>query len=258
MTGRDRTVIAVVLAVAALAASWLLVIGPKRSQASKLGSQVTATQAQLTAARAQVAAGQAARSKYSTSYTSLVRLGEAVPADDNVPSLIYQIQGAATSAKVDFRSLALAPGSATSTAAPTPPTTSGSASQANTITLPPGAAVGPAGFPIEPFSFTFQGNFFHLANFIGRLQRFVTATNNEVWVSGRLMTLNAISLAPGPKGFPQIVATMSATTYLVPAAQGLVNGASPTGPSANPSTQQVSVPASSTPAPTAVVATPVK
>ena len=40
---------------------------------------------------------------------------------------------------------------------------------AGTPSLPPGAVAGPAGFPIEPFTFTFQGSFFHLANFFGRL-----------------------------------------------------------------------------------------
>ena len=36
MTGRDRTVIVVVLALAAVAAGWFFVVSPKRSQASSL------------------------------------------------------------------------------------------------------------------------------------------------------------------------------------------------------------------------------
>ena len=230
MTARDRTVIVVVLALAAIVGSWLLVIQPKRNLASKLGDQVKSEQAQLDSVRAQVASGEAARRAYASSYTALVRLGEAVPADDNVPSLIVQVQGAASATDVDFRDVALAPGTASSTLAPTTPTSSSSATQASTASLPPGATVGPAGFPIEPFSFTFQGNFFHLANFFGRLQRFVVATNQRVSVSGRLMTLNAITLGASPAGFPQIQAQISATTYLVPSAEGLVNGASPLGP----------------------------
>jgi hypothetical protein len=117
--------------------------------------------------------------------------------------------------------------------------------------------VGPAGFPIEPFTFTFQGNFFHLANFFHRLQRFVVATNKRVSISGRLMTLNSFSLQPASQGFPQITAQISATTFLVPASQGLLNGATPAGPSSS-ATQQVSTPASASPAPTAVVAAPLK
>lgn len=262
MTKRDRTVLIVVLALAALVAPWLLIVSPKRDQAAKLGSQLTAAQNKLNSARSQLVSNQAARRQFANSYTVMARLGAAVPADDNVPSLIVQLQNAASATRVDFRSLALTP-SAIGGAAPAPPPTSGpaSATQSATAALPPGAAVGPAGFPTEPFTFTFQGNFFHLANFLGRLERFVVANNKGVAVSGRLMTLNAISLGAGPKGFPQITASIAATTYLVPASQGVTAGASPTGPSSS-TTQTVSSTGSSssstTPAPTAAVTAPVR
>jgi hypothetical protein len=252
VTTRDRTVIAIVCALAAVVGSWLLVIAPKRDQASKLGSQVTAAQTQLAALRAQVAAGEAARSSFSSNYTQLVRLGEAVPQDDNVPSLIYQLQGAASGARVDFRSLQLTPSSGS---APAPASAASATSAAATAAPPPGAAVGPAGFPTELFTFAFNGNFFHLSDFFKRLERFVVATNSHVSVSGRLMSLNAISLAPASQGFPQIQATISATTYLVPASQGLTAGATPLGPSASASGKPVSTPAASTPAAPAAVAT---
>lgn len=250
MTTRDRTVIIVVAVLAAIAAGWLMVVSPQRDKAAKLGSQVTAAQQQLSTAQSQLAAGEVARHTYSRSYTLLARLGEAVPADDNVPSLIYQLQGAASASGVDFRYLNLTPGTGAAAAVAAPVAT-----QAATAALPPGATVGPAGFPTEPFTFSFRGNFFHLASFLGRVQRFVVASNKRVDVSGRLLTLNGISLGPAPKGFPQIDASISATSYIVPAAQGLLGGASPTGPAAAP--QSVSTPPSSSPAP-AAIASPIR
>ncbi len=226
MTTRDRAIIAVVCVLAAVAGSWLLVLQPKRQQASKLATQLAAAQGQLDAVRSQVAGDEAARAAFAKNYTTLAQLGEAVPANDNVPSLVYQLQSAATSAKVDFRGLQLNPASGSST----PTSSSSSATQAATAALPPGAAVGPAGFPMEPFTFTFQGNFFHLSDFFARLQKFVVATDRRVSVSGRLMTLNAINLAPATQGFPQITATISATTYLVPQSQGVLDGATAAGP----------------------------
>ncbi len=251
MTARDRTVVIVVAVLAALASAWFFVISPKRSQASKLGSQISSVQSQLDTARSELAQNEAAKSAFSTSYATLVRLGEAVPVDDNVPSLIYQLQGAAGDAKVDFRSLQLTSNTSGSTPVPGSP----SAAQAQTAALPPGATVGPAGFPTEQFTFIFRGNFFHLADFFHRLQKFVVATNSRVLVSGRLMTLNAISLAPGSGGFPQITASIGATTYLVPPSQGLVNGATVAGPGASTS-QPVSTSSSSTPTPAAAVGAP--
>lgn len=255
MTARDRTVLAIVLCVAAVAGSWLLVIQPKRNQASHLGQQVKSAQARLDSARGELAANQAARRSFAGSYAMLVKLGAAVPADDNVPSLIYQLQAAANASKVDFRDLALAPGSSSGPAAASP----AAPNQAATASLPPGASVGPAGFPAEPFTFTFQGNFFHLADFLGRVERFVVANNRGVAVSGRLMTLNAISLGPGPKGFPQITASIAATTYLIPPSQGVSAGASPSGPASATAQTVSNTGSASTPAPAAATVTaPVK
>lgn len=256
MSARDRTVIAIVCLAVAIVAPWLLVIQPKRQQASRLSNQVNAMQSQLQSVRQQLAAGDQARAAFASSYTTLVRLGEAVPTDDNTPSLIYQLQSAAQGTGVDFQGLTFNAGTGGSSTSSTS-TSSTAAGQAATAPLPPGATIGPAGFPIEPFTFTFAGNFFHLANFLGRLQRFVVANNQRLSVNGRLMTLDSISLVPSSNGFPQITATIGATTYLLPASEGLLNGATPAGPA--PSTTQTvanSSPAGSTPP--AVVTAPVR
>jgi hypothetical protein len=292
VTGRDRIVITVVVVLVAIVGGWLFLIQPKRNEASKLGSQISSAQAQLATARSTLAQNEAARGEFSGDYAQLVRLGEAVPADDNVPSLVYELQSAASAAHVDFRNVVLQAGSGGS-AAPTPaPSTpgssssssagsspskpSGSSSSASTSvpsapsastpsasassagqgasgSLPPGATVGPAGFPTENFTLTFQGNFFNLADLLRRLQAFVTVNNSHVAVSGRLITLNAINLGAGPSGFPQMDTTISATTYLVPTSQGLLNGANPSSPGTT-SSSAVSSSSSSSPAPAAISA----
>jgi len=251
VTTRDRTVIISVGVIVAIVASWLLVIGPKRSEASKLGSEVSAVESRVASARATLIQDQTARSSFARAYAEIARLGEAVPADDDVPSMLYQIQNAATQAHVDFRALTLEPESASTTPATTPASSSSksgsssssastaaasaAATAASASSLPPGAAVGPAGFPTEDFTLTFQGNFFHLSDFFKRLGAFVRLTNSRVFVSGRLITLNAIALGPGGGGFPTMDASISATTYLVPAVQGLTAGATPGGPASSTS-----------------------
>jgi hypothetical protein len=252
MTTRDRAVLMVVVAAVLVIGSWIVAIQPKRAQAAKLGGQIAAAQSTLDAARAKVLAGKAAKASFGRDYAAIARLGEAVPSDDNMPSLIYQLQSAATATGVDFRVLKLAPAAGGPTVAPTPSVAGASASQSVTATLPPGAAVGPAGFPTLPFTFTFQGNFFHLSDFFARLERFVVATNNAVSVSGRLMSLNSISLGPAGQGFPQIVATISATTYLVPSSEGLLVGATPAGPGTGTATQAAASHGSSVPTAPAV------
>jgi Tfp pilus assembly protein PilO len=253
VTGRDRIVILVVLAVAAVVGSWLFVVSPKRGQASSLGTQITAEQGQLTSAQGEVAAGEAAQKEFSGQYAQLASLGEAVPPDDDVPSLIYQLQGAAKAAGVDFRSLQLTGGGSSSSSSSS---TSSTGAAAAAAALPPGAAVGAAGLPIEQFAFTLEGNFFQLANFFKGVQDFVTASGSHISISGRLMTINAISLTPASTG-SQLTASVSATTYIVPATQGPVDGATPSGPAGTTQSDQASTSSSSSAAPAAAVTAPV-
>ena len=257
MTVRDRSVIVIVLAVAAIVAGWFFVVSPKRNQASSLSSQVSSEQTQLDAVSSQVAAGKAAQTAFAGQYAQLAKLGEAVPPDDDVPSLMYQVQSAAQAARVSFGGLQLNP----STSSPGAPSSSSSGSSgsssstaSSTRSLPPGASVGVAGLPTENFTFTLSGNFFHLANFFNRLENFVVSRNDQLLISGRLMTLNAINLAPGGNGFPQINATISATDYIVPATEGPFGGATPAGPAPSTEAQApTSGSSSSTGAPAAAI-----
>jgi hypothetical protein len=262
MTGRDRMVIMVVLAVGAVVAAWMFVVSPKRDQAGQLSTQVASAESQLTAARSQVAAGQAARTAFAGQYAQLAKLGEAVPPDDDVPSLIYQVQSAAQAAHVSFRGLQLTGGGLSSSSAPTPsitPNTSGSSTTGSTAsassTLPPGAAVGAAGLPTEQFTFTLAGDFFHLANFFNRLQNFVISRDSRLLISGRLMTINAINLQPG-QTTAQMTATVSATTYIVPPTEGPFGGATPAGPAPATGQSNASTSGSSTTAAAPAAITP--
>ncbi len=216
-------------------------MSPKRSQASTLSTQVTSEQSQLTAAEGQVAAGMSARRAFAGQYAQLAKLGEAVPPDDDIPSLIYQVQGAAQATHVSFRGLQLSGGGSSST----PSTSSTGTPTTPAAPLPPGASVGAAGLPTEQFTVTLTGNYFNLSNFFNRLESFVTSDNGTLSIRGRLMTINAINLVPGANGFPQITATVSATTYIVPPTEGAFGGATAAGPA--PTTQaQASTSGSST------------
>jgi hypothetical protein len=248
MSPRDRMILAIVCVIAAAAGSWFFLIGPKRDQVASLDKNLSTVQGQLQSVRTEIAVGQQARSSFARSYTMMAKLGEAVPPDDDVPSLVWQLQSAAHKSNIDFRSLTLNGASSSSSggAAASTGTSSGAS-------LPPGATIGSASLPIEPFTFTFQGNFFHLADYFGRIQRFVVATNKRISIKGRLLTLNAISLGPAPQGFPRITATVSATTYILPASQGVFDGATQAGPAATPG-QSVSTPGSSSSSPAAAAA----
>jgi hypothetical protein len=275
MTTRDRIVVMVIVMAAILGGFWFLVIAPKRKTSADLTAAIAVQQQRLTAAQTSAGRAQAAKVRYDADYAAVARLGQAVPADDDVPSLVYQLDHAATAQKIDFRSLELTQGGtstpppAAAAPAPTPTTPSGSggstgsstgtgsppasgmtpaagtaaatsavnpapATQAVAATLPPGAAVGAAGFPTMPFTFIFDGSFFSMEAFLHQINGFTEVGGGAVKVHGRLLTVNSFQLTAGRRGFPYVSATVNATAYVLPAGEGLTAGATPTGPASTP------------------------
>jgi hypothetical protein len=253
VTTRDRIALTVVIAAVLVGGFWFLVLGPQRSKASKLGSQLNKEQQRLTTAQSDAAQSRAAQAEYSRNYATVARLGKAVPSSDDVPSLVYQLSSTAQATGVDFRTIKLqnaSSGAAAAPASPTPAPSPGkgstgstpaagssgaapaSATQAATATLPPGAVVGPAGFPTMPFSFTFEGSFFRLSSFFSRLESQIQSSRGRLSVRGRLLTIDGLALTAAGQGFPHMKAAVAATAYLLPADQGLTNGATPSTPPA--------------------------
>jgi Tfp pilus assembly protein PilO len=104
VTARDRTVLIVVGFLAVLGGFWFLAISPKRKDSADVEQQVAAAQSRLDTAQASASSAEAAKAKYSTDYATVARLGKAVPVDDDMPSLVYQLEQTAKANKVDFRS----------------------------------------------------------------------------------------------------------------------------------------------------------
>jgi type II secretory pathway pseudopilin PulG len=233
VTGRDRIVLIVVGLLATLGAFWFLAISPKRKDASDLNAQIGVQQTRLATAQSSVSSAEAAKAKYSSDYATVARLGKAVPVDDDMPSLVYQLEQTAKANKMDFRSIKLV-GTSGAASASTTTSTGSTSTPGSTVAapLPPGATVGSAGFPTMPFTFDFTGSFFDLQRFLKSLDGLTAVNGKSISVKGRLLTVDGVALKAGPKGFPQIDASVVVTSYLLPADEGLTSGATATSPSA--------------------------
>ncbi|HUN78156.1 MAG TPA: type II secretion system protein GspM [Solirubrobacteraceae bacterium] len=267
MTGRDRLVIMGIVVLAVLAGAWIAVVSPERKQAASLEGQVASAQQALAGAESQAADARSAQARYVEAYKSIVSLGKAVPPQDEVPSLIYELDQASNQRSIEFNSIssgnsAGAGGGGAAAAAP--------ASAASVFTS-------------MPFTFVFKGSFFGLAHLLSQIDGFADATPapgsagstatasdiSGVDVSGRLLTIQSVDLtvegaassparlhAPvggtGTSGSQsELKATITATAYVLPASQGLTAGATPTGPAG--ATASPSATASSSPAAPAVI-----
>jgi hypothetical protein len=236
MTGRDRIVIVVIAALAVVAAAWLLVLAPEREKATKLGAEVSTAQSQLTTAESEVSAARSAEASYPTEYASLVNLGKAVPTGQEVPSLIVQLSQATNEKQVEFTSI----------------TSGGSASSSSSSSGATPAAAS-AAFSAMPFTFVFNGSFFNLYDLFQQLNHFTLRTSSgSLQVSGRLLTIQSVQLAPGAssgsgKSSGQLTGTISATAYVLPASQAATT-ATATSPTGAQTTSGSAASSSATPA----------
>jgi hypothetical protein len=135
------------------------------------------------------------------------------------------------------------PQSAPGTAAANAQGAANTASAGNTASDPSAAgsattstdpAAAPAGGALESVSleFEFTGDFFSLADFFHRLKRFVYVKGDNVRVRGRLMTIDGVEYTADADTFPSLTATVQATVYLSPKAEGVTAGATSAGPQA--------------------------
>lgn len=239
----SKTIVGILVVTALAAAFWILALSPKREQANDLAAEVEQQQTALVEAQSKVTEASAARAEFPSDYRQLVVLGKAVPAGEETASLLVELNRIADRAGVRFDTLQLSSGegaetssstslapevgptSSVPTAATAPPT------EAAAALLPLGATIGSAGLGVMPYDLTFTGSFFQVADFIHGIDSLVHTGKSEVGVDGRLITLDGFSLTEdsGAK-FPDLAASFSVTTYVVPPDQGVTVGASATSP----------------------------
>jgi Tfp pilus assembly protein PilO len=235
-------IVAILLVAALAVAFWMLILSPKRDEASKLEGQVSTLESELSQHTAEAEEAEEARKGFPVDYQQLVVLGKAVPGDDDTASLLVQINRISDHAGTTFQTLKLSEGGTSEAAAPpAPESEEGAEGAAGTkaslvsptevaaSTLPLGASIGPAGLAVMPYTLTFTGGFFQIADFIKGLDSLVKTENDNVDVTGRLITVDGFSLkAEKEGGFPNLEAEFTVTTYLTPPEESATAGAAPT------------------------------
>jgi Tfp pilus assembly protein PilO len=219
MSRSNQILLSVVALGAAIAAFYFFVLAPKREEVAKLDTDIAAQKAEIEQARLTLAGYEEAKRTYKKNYATLARLGKAVPADDDVRSLMVQLESTADRSGVTFEKIEMANnlgGETTGTEAPA----------GGTIAAAPGTVPVAGGvLSAMPFSFSFTGSYFDLTAFFARLEHYVNLNNRKLDSTGRLMRLESISITPSGVGFPDMLAEINAATYLVPPVQGVDAGA---------------------------------
>jgi Tfp pilus assembly protein PilO len=182
--------------VAVIAAALLLVvligyfavIAPKRSTASDLKKQTAAVQAQIAQNR-------------STGFTqalpavraaSVFNVTKAMPSQLETPEVILQLNQLAEDSGISFDSIKPNP---TDSAATTTTTT-------------------PDPFAVEPIQVEFSGSFYNLVTFLQRMRNLVRVQGGSLFTAGRLFDVSNVAFQEGPKGWPQIQATLTINEFV--------------------------------------------
>lgn len=286
MKGSDKAIVFGVLMAVVLVGFYLMVLSPKRNEASKLGKEIDGLKAQVSQQEQTAQFGEQARSQFPLYYGRLVVLGKAVPDQADTPSLLVELSTVSRRTGVKFDEISLnsqgASSATSSSSSSTPPPTSGSsgttpssgssstgssasgtsttpttsgssgtsgtsgsstaapaastsapATEASAANLPLGATVGPDSLAVMPYSLTFSGTYFQVADFIKGLDDLIHLRGNStVAADGRLLTIDGFSLTTngGNPSSPTLKVSVAVTSYVTPASEGLTAGASPSGP----------------------------
>ena len=177
ITGRVALLIMGISAIIVILLGWTVFVGPQRSKASDLDTQISSTQTQIVDGK-QLLAGPLRKESLSA-----VRLLEGVvPAETRMSGLIRQLSSISATSAVEFDSI--------TPAAPT---------------AVPGAE------PI-PMTIALTGHYFAIQHFLQLLRASADFRNGHVVGKGRLYSVNSIQFAGQPGG--AVMATLNINAYI--------------------------------------------
>ena len=170
------------LAIAILAAvGYMLVIRPKRAEAGRLDEQIAEMQMKITAAEL---ASRPQQQASTIKVADVFEVSKAMPDTDDMPGIILDLNAVAGATGIQF------------------------------LSIQPSAATPKTGYSAIEISLTFEGNYFDLTDFLFRLRNLVTVRDGRLSSSGRLFTLDTLSMKEGKAGFPSINAGLTVSAYV--------------------------------------------
>lgn len=169
-----------ILAVALLV--FFLVINPIRGDISQLEADIDAEEVRISAAMAELAKAEQTKEEGRRNQARILELAKLVPVEQEVPSLILEIQDLADKAGIDW------------------------------IQITPGQIkdAGVGSYWILPLSMMFAGTFFDVSDFIYRAEQMAAGP-------GRLLSVSTLQLTPRSEAVePTLDVTMVMYAFLIP------------------------------------------
>lgn len=186
-----------------VAAGWFLLVGPQRSKASDLDTQIAASRTEL--AQKQVALARPSAT-VTVKPSDLYRLTKALPNATDMAGVLLDVNRVAGRNDLEFRSIA------------------------------PSAALPGNGWVATPLAVVVQGRFGDVSRFLGDLRALVKVRHGRLDSRGRLYAVGGVDIGQpeGDQKFPVVKATVTLRAYTF-SAPAPAASASTQSPSATPS-----------------------
>jgi Tfp pilus assembly protein PilO len=210
-----------------LTIGWFMVISPERTTAASIARATAVTAAQLAEARKPLRPAHTAIPQQPEIRTAdIYSLAKAMPSTLVVPTLLLELDQVARAAGVTLS------------------------------TISPGTVTPLSTYSTFPISLVVTGDFYSLTDLLYRLRTLVSVRNGELDTSGRLFSVDSISLTPaGSAGSgSDLSANVTVTAYIYGTSVPGVAVAPPVVPAATGGTDTASTSTTTTSAPAADVA----
>ena len=168
-----------IVIVAAIA--FMVVIRPKRAEAGRLDEQIAEMQMKVSAAEL---ASRPQQQASAIKVADVFEVTKAMPDTDDMPGIILDLNSVAEATGIKF------------------------------VSIQPSAATPKTGYTAIGITLTFEGNYFDLTDFLFRLRNLVTVRDGRLSSSGRLFTLDTLSMKESDTGFPNISANLTVSAYV--------------------------------------------
>lgn len=180
MKRRTIYILAVVALIAVVVAGWFLLISPLRAKIAETDAQVQAQQKNLITARAKLARMEQTRLEAEKNQGRLIELYKMVPSQDELPSLLLQVQDLATESGIEVMSISPSKGTAA------------------------------GGFQAISLALQFNGTYFDVNDFVYRIEQLVAGPGRLLAVKDVNLTLGASAKAGAS---PSLIVTMSVQAF---------------------------------------------
>lgn len=181
---RDAAILAGIGFLAIIALWYFFLISPKRGDIQTVNEDTRVEKETYDRNTARLKKIDQERAAAQESRGELLKYDKLIPGDEQIPSLIVELQKSANDAGIDF------------------------------VKIEPDLSVSSADATVIPIQMKFEGRFFDINEFLYRVENYARLEGNEINVSGRFLSVVNITLEEGEfMGWDNITVTLGINAY---------------------------------------------